>query len=102
MKKTIIKTDSDFDMDIQEDVHPDGEKFTSISFSSIKSGIGFLFLEENGKVSFSFNIHERNAKHIFKETQRNINDTTIVDESSIRTEKIKVGITSCSDQENKK
>jgi hypothetical protein len=91
MKKTIIKTDTDFKLDIEEQTYSDGEKVTYICFHGVDQKIGFLVLREDGAVSFNFT--ETNDKPIFKENKRDIDNNTIAHETTLKTNKVKVGIT---------
>jgi hypothetical protein len=72
MKNTTITTDTDFKLDIEEQTYSDGEKVTYICLKGIGHKIGFLFLREDGGVSFEFT--ETNDKPIFKENKRDINN----------------------------
>jgi len=100
MKNTTITTDTDFKLDIEEHIYSDGEKVTYISFRGVDEKIGFLFLNEDGRVSFE--LTETNDKPIFKENTRDIDNDTIVHETTLRTNKVKVGITTLQTKKNKK
>lgn len=91
MKKTIIKTDTDFKLDIDEHTYSDGEKVTYICIKGSGHKIGFLFLNEDGRVSFE--VTETNNKPIFKEIENKIDNNTTVHETTLKTNKVKVGIT---------
>lgn len=91
MKNTTITTDTDFKLDIDEQTYSDGEKVTYICIKGIGDNMGFLFLREDGSVSFKFT--ETNDKPIFTENKRDIGNNTIVHETTLNTNKVKVGIT---------
>jgi hypothetical protein len=100
MQNTTIKTDTDFKLDIEEHTYSDGEKVTYICLKGVGHKIGFLFLKEDGGVSFE--LTETNDKPIFKENTRDIDNDTIVHETTLRTNKVKVGITTLQTKKNKK
>ena len=90
MKNTTITTDTDFKLDIEEQTYNDGEKVTYIYLKGIGVNLGFLVLREGGSVSFKFT--ETNDKPIFKEIKRGIDNNTFVLETTLNTNKVKVGI----------
>ena len=100
MKTTKITTDTDFKLDIDEHTYSDGKKVTYICFKGVDHKIGFLFLNEDGRISFE--LTETNDKPIFKENKRDIDNDTIVHKSTLKTDKVKVAITSIETKENKK
>jgi hypothetical protein len=104
MKKTTIKTDTDFKLEIKEDVYSDGEKVTYIHFHQ-KSGVmpmGSIFLRESGQMSFSADSHgKREDKPIFKESKTKL-ENCVVHSASLRTDIVKVRLDSFFSKENKK
>jgi len=104
MKKTTINTDTDFKLEIKEDVYNDGEKVTVIHFHQ-KSGVmpmGSIFLRESGKMSLSIDTHgKREEKPILKESTTKL-ENCIVNSASLETDVAQVRLKSFFSKKNNK
>ena len=97
------KTDTDFQLEIKEDVYRDGEKVTYVHFHQ-KSGampMGSIFLRESGQMSFSADSYGKEEKPIFKESKTKL-ENCIVNSASLKTDIVKVTLSSFFSKENKK
>ena len=104
MKQTIIKTDTDFKLEIEEDVYSDGEKVTIIHFLKENDavGMGSLFLRESGKISLSVDSHGKMKKKPILKESKTRRENYIVNYASLETDIVKVRLKSFFSKEKNK